>query len=240
MKRLKQIKAVAILAAAAAPLTAALPSQASLMKDSPLASACRGDVPVVVHSGMGAAIDFTQTGHVVQRAWLGDPSKVTLDTDRPMEQGSSVLFLRRIQGLDFSGLPATSTTVLTTILVGPGGSQVCQFPVSYSSGETTYTSLRLLPTGSTTATAERERPSLAVLRSATVDINQVEAGINLNARHLGESNPVVVQVRVFIARVRAGESQQSVARDMEIEWPLILELRNQGETVDGGTTYAET
>ena len=210
-----------------------------------LGSACRGEVPVVVHSGMGAAIDFTQTGKVVQRAWLGDPSKVTLDTDRPLEEGSSVLFLRRIEGLDFDGLPATSTTVLTTVLVDAGGSEVCQFPVSYSSNTPTYTSLRLLPgrspaTDSDTTPAERSRPSLALLRSLPLNLDQVEVGINLNARSLGESSQVVIRVREFIARARAGENQQSIAREMEIEWPLLLELRRQGEASEGGATYAET
>ena len=231
-----------LVAVAIAPFTA-LSSQAALVKDSPIGAACRGEVPIMVHSGMGAAIDFTQTGKVVQRAWLGDPSKVTLDTDRPLEEGSNVIFLRRIEGLDFSGLPATSTTVLTTVLISASGSEVCQFPVAYSSSGPTHTSLRLLPESApatSTAPHERQRPSLALLRSVSLDLDQVEAGINLNARTLGESNQVVVKVREFIARARAGENQQSIAREMGIEWPLLVELRRQGEATESGTTYAET
>ena len=232
-----------LITAAAFPL-AISPSQAALVKDSPIGAACQGEVPVVVHSGMGAAIDFTQTGKVVQRAWLGDPSKVTLDTDRPLEEGSSVLFLRRIEGLDFSGLPATATTVLTTVLVDAGGSEVCQFPVAYSSGTPTHTSLRLLPGGAPTASAstelaDRHRPSLSLLRSVSLNIDQVEAGIDLNARTLGERNQVVIKVREFIARARAGENQQSIAQEMRIEWPLLVELNRQGEATDR-RTYAET
>ena len=229
-------------AVAVAPFTA-LSSQAALVKDSPIGAACRGEVPVVVHSGMGAAIDFTQTGKVVQRAWLGDPSKVTLDTDRPLEEGSNVIFLRRIEGLDFSGLPATSTTVLTTVLVSASGSEVCQFPVAYSASEPTHTSLRLLPEDLPSQSAvptERHRPSLSLLRSISLNLDQVEAGINLNARTIGESNQVVIKVREFIARARAGENQQSIAREMGIEWPLLVELRRQGEATESGTTYAET
>lgn len=233
-----------LITAALSPFSA-LSAQAALVKDASLASACRGDVPVVVHSGMGAAIDFTQTGKVVQRAWLGDPSKVTLDTDRPLEAGSSVLFLRRIEGLDFSGLPATATTVLTTVLIEADGSEVCQFPISYSSSAPTHTSLRLLPdsspaTGSSTASAERNRPSLALLRSASLNLDHVESGINLNAPALGESNQVVIKVRAFIARARAGGNQQSIAQEMGIEWPLLVELRRQGEETKGNGTYAET
>ena len=234
----------ALIAAVASPLSA-LPSKASLMRDAPIESACRGEVPVVVHSGMGAAIDFTQIGKVVQRAWLGDPSKVTLDTDRPLEEGSSVLFLRRIEGLDFDGLPATSTTVLTTVIVDADSSEVCQFPVSYSSDTPTFTSLRLLPerspgTVTDITPTQRNRPSLSLLRSASLNLDQVEAGINLNARTLGESSQVVIRVRKFLARARAGENQQSIAREMEIEWPLLLELRRQGEATEDGATYAET
>ena len=240
---MRPLLASLLITAAALPLTA-LPSQAALVKDASIGAACQGEVPVVVHSGMGAAIDFTQTGKVVQRAWLGDPSKVTLDTDRPLEEGSGVLFLRRIEGLDFNGLPATATTVLTTVLVDAAGSQVCQFPIAYSSTLPTHTSLRLLPDSSPALSAsaeatERSQPSLSLLRSVSLNIDQLEAGINLNARVLGERNQVVIKVREFITRARAGENQQSIAQEMGIEWPLLIELNRQGKA-SNGRTYAET
>ena len=216
-----------IVAVVVSPLTA-LSAEAALVRDASLEEACRGDVPVVVYSGMGATVDFTQTGKVVQRAWLGDPSKVTLDADRPIEQGSSVLFLRRIEGLSFDGLPSAASTVLTTVLVSSSGTEVCQFPVSYSTGTPTHTSLRLISTGGAATAASGATSTLSTLLPTSINVDDVEAGINLNALSLGEENQVVIRVRDFIARVRNGADHQSTARELGIEWPLIIELDRQG------------
>ena len=225
---MKSFLASAVIAAIAIP-GLPLAAQASLVKEAPLESVCRGDVPLVVHSGMGATVDFTQTGKIVQRAWLGDPSKVTLDADRPIEEGSSVLFLRRINGLNFDGLPSTASTVLTTVLVSAGGSEVCQIPVSYSSTLPSFTSLKLMPGEEPDSRAIASGTSDLVARLLPVNLDEVEAGINANARSLGEGNPVVVQVREFIARARNGAEQKSTAQELEIEWPLVLELSRQGK-----------
>lgn len=205
----------------------AMPVQASLVREASLTAACQGEEPVVVHSGMGIAIDFTQTEQSVQRAWLGDPSKVTLDFDRPPEDGSRVLFLRRINELNFSGLPATQTTMLTTVLAGADGNMVCQFPIAYGSGGTPeYTSLRLSDE-SEAPSEETAQPRINLLTSV-VNIDDVERGINANATMLGSNNPVVQRVNLFIEKIREGQAQQSVARELEIEWPIIVQLSRQG------------
>ena len=234
--RLFLVSAIAAIAIPGLPLAA----QASLVKEAPLASVCRGDVPLVVHSGMGATIDFTQTGKIVQRAWLGDPSKVTLDADRPIEEGSSVLFLRRINGLNFNGLPSTASTVLTTVLISADGSEVCQIPVSYSSTLPNYTSLKLIPSDEPDSRAIASGDDDLVtrlLRTSSVNLDDVEAGINANALSLGEGNLVVIRVKEFIARTRGGAEQKSTAQELGIEWSLVLELSRQGKE---RASFAET
>ena len=202
-----------------------LPAQASLVKDAELNAACDGNTPVVVHRGMGAAIDFTQTGYVVQRAWLGDPSRLTLDTDGPMEQGvTKVVYLRAIDGLSFDGLPSTSTTVLTARLAGPRGAKLCQFPVSYGSGAPDYTSLRLSDDSAPTTPPQAKPRSLL----AQVNLDNVEMGISVNAATLGQASPVVQRVNQFISKVRNGQSQRSAAQELGIEWALLIELERQG------------
>ena len=218
---------LAVLAAA----STALPAQASLVKNAELNTACDGNTPVVVYRGMGAAIDFTQTEYVVQRAWLGDPSRLTLDTDGPMEQGvTRVVYLRAIDGLSFEGLPSTSTTVLTARLAGPGGAKLCQFPVSYGSGAPDYTSLRL---------SDDSAPQ-TVPRSLLTQVNldNVEMGISVTATTLGQASPVVQRVNQFISKVRNGQSQRSAAQELGIEWALLIELERQG--VIAPTAYRET
>ncbi|MBE9062241.1 hypothetical protein [cf. Phormidesmis sp. LEGE 11477] len=203
-----------------------LPARASLVKEAELTPSCDGEVPVTVYRGMGAVIDFTETDFVVRRAWLGDPSRLTLDTDRPMEQGGSrVVYLRAIETLDFEGLPSTSTTVLTAIVSDLDSERTCQFPISYSDGNPEYTSIRLIDG------QERDGGTASPLL-ATVDINNVEAGINSNATTLGEDSLIVVQVRSFIDEVRSGKVQRIAAQELDIQWVLLEELERQGALIN--------
>ena len=87
-------------------------------------SAARGDYRVVtvdLHRGHGVTLNFRPTGEQVQRAWLDDPSQVTLDFDDPRcatvseTCAATVIHLRRIHRIDFSSLPATDTTALTVL-----------------------------------------------------------------------------------------------------------------------------
>lgn len=195
------------------------------MKDADLTAACDGSIPLVVYEGMGATLDFTSTGFTIQRAWLGDPSRLTLDTDIPMEEGgTSIIYLRAIERLDFDGLPTTATTVLTTRISNGSDIRVCQLPISYSTGQPDYTSLRLNDSSLT----QPETNVSQLLSSLVADIDHVEAGINLNATALGDDDPVILKAREFVQKVRDGERQQSVIQQLNIEWKLIKELERQG------------
>lgn len=208
------------------PLAHSESAQASLVRDAPIHAACDGNVDVPIYSGMGAAIDFTQSGYTVQRAWLGDPSKLTLDANSPIEQGAtSVIYLREIHALSFEGLPSTDTTVLTMQLFGAQGIRLCQLPIYFASGSPEYTSLRLTnstPPGNAGSTLS------ARARRADLLVDHVETGIRVNAISLGENSPVVQRVNNFISKVRNGQSQQSAARELGIEWALLVELEKQG------------
>ena len=122
--------------------------------------------------------------------------------------------------------------MLTTVLVSAGGSEVCQIPVSYSSTLPSYTSLKLMPSEETDSRAiSSDNGDLVtrLLRTSSVNLDELEAGINANAPALGENSPVVIRVRSFIARARNGAEQKSTAQELEIEWPLVLELSRQGK-----------
>ena len=202
------------------------PAKASLVREAQLESVCVGEVPVTVFHGMGAALDFTGTDYVAQRAWLGDLSQVTFDTDVPLEQGpAKIIYLRSIERLSFEGLPSTPTTILTLRLSNSEGERLCQMPIAYSSGEPDYTALRIVESN------ELEDETTATSLLARLDINHVENGTNYYAQTLGEDSPVVVRVRKFINEVRAGKVQRVVARELDIEWALLENLENQGAAV---------
>ncbi|NEQ47476.1 MAG: hypothetical protein F6K00_29615 [Leptolyngbya sp. SIOISBB] len=87
-------------------------------------AAARGDanlITVELYPGHGVTLNFRLTEAFVRRAWLDDPSQVTLDFDDGRcimtvdECAATVIHLRRIHPLTFPGLPATVTTTLTVV-----------------------------------------------------------------------------------------------------------------------------
>lgn len=112
---------------------------------------------VSVWSGSGTNIDFSQTGELVQRAWIDDPHAVTVDFDVPMSgqnaQGSGggarIVHLRRVTGISFPNLPQARSTLLTVITqTRSGGAKTYLFEVRYGQGTAQYASVRITPDAS--------------------------------------------------------------------------------------------
>lgn len=116
-------------------------------------SAARGEqqiVTVEIYPGQGVTLNFRPTGDIVRRAWIDDPSQVTLDFDDPGcmgvgEPGScaaQVIHLRRIQGLEFPELPSTGTTTLTVL----SDAELYTFRLNFpDSGSPAYSILAIQP-----------------------------------------------------------------------------------------------
>jgi hypothetical protein len=103
----------------------AVPAHAQVTRQIPNHVA-QGDyqpVNIDLYRGHGVTLNFRPTGERIQRAWLDDPSQVTLDFDdvncsavgEAVPCAATVIHLRRIERLDFPNLPATDTTLLTVL-----------------------------------------------------------------------------------------------------------------------------
>jgi hypothetical protein len=57
----------------------------------------------------------------VTKVWLDDPSRITVDFDAPLKRGASVIHLKRIEPVNFPGIPKSSSTLLTVIAEGASG-----------------------------------------------------------------------------------------------------------------------
>lgn len=107
------------------------------------------EAPVVkVWAGSGTNINFLAAGETITRAWLDDPSMVTLDFDRslcaPEAQGCttgrpSIVHLRWIEGIELSHLPSADSTLLTVMTQTPNGEErLYAFRIERSSGQPEY------------------------------------------------------------------------------------------------------
>ncbi|GAP99619.1 hypothetical protein [Leptolyngbya sp. NIES-2104] len=140
-------------------------------------------ISVDVAPGVGLNISFIQTGEFVKKAWIDDPSRITLSFDGTLcqtisqgqecssDQGATVVHLRQIRPIDFPDLPRSSTngTLLTLITEGTEGRKLYQFRVRPVAREPKYTTIAVSPiVNRSTTMAISPEPQLAQLPEASV------------------------------------------------------------------------
>jgi len=109
----------------------------------------RGDVDggatVTVWPGHGLNLDFSSTGEIIRKVWLDDPSKLIADFDGNISGGGArIIHLRRITPVEIPELPSTSSTLLTIVTEGRGGTtNLYSFKINYGNGSPEYTTIRI-------------------------------------------------------------------------------------------------
>jgi hypothetical protein len=174
---------------------------------------------ISVWPGSGTNIDFTRTGETIHRAWLDDPSQLTIDFDRNLEAGASVIHLRRVTGISFPNLPATPTTLLTVVTQSADGHKVYLFNVGYGSGEAQYASVVIAPEG------DLQRADLHLANWQAVERGLQRAVV----QGLIESNsPVIGRTQAFLARIRNGMPLHQAIAQSHVSMALISRLAEMG------------
>lgn len=116
-------------------------------------------IKVDVAPGVGLNISFIATGEVVKKAWIDDPSRITLSFDGNLcqaiaqgqecssDSGATVVHLRQIRPINFPDLLSSRSggTLLTLITEGTEGRKLYQFRVRPVSKEPGYTTLAVRP-----------------------------------------------------------------------------------------------
>ena len=113
-------------------------------------------ITLEVAPGYGLNINLIPTGEIVKKAWIDDPSRITISFDGNLcqgatqeeqcnNEGATVIHLRQIQPIAFPSLPrsAGGGTLLTLITEGSQGRKIYQFKVMPVSGAPKYTLLNV-------------------------------------------------------------------------------------------------
>ena len=113
-------------------------------------------ITLEVAPGYGLNINLIPTGEVVKKAWIDDPSRITLSFDGNLcqgatehqqcnNEGATVIHLRQIKPIQFPDLPRSSGggTLLTLITEGSQGRKIYQFKIMPVSGTPKYTVLNV-------------------------------------------------------------------------------------------------
>ncbi|MBE9109268.1 hypothetical protein IQ273_07550 [Nodosilinea sp. LEGE 07298] len=193
-----------------------------------------GGAQISVWPGSGTNLDFTRTGEVIQRVWLDDPSRLTLDFDGNLcgqgdsgncdGAGASVIHLRRVAGIHFENLPETTFTLLTVVTDSPEGRKVYQFQVNYGSGDPQYATVAIAPNITSQASA------IVTTSGQTVSFANVERGLNsaIASQLIPADSPVVPKIQDFLARVRNGSAPQAAADAAGISLAVVSRLAEIG------------
>lgn len=189
-----------------------------------------GSLPIIlVWPGSGTNLNFLPTGERIQRVWLDDPSRITLDFDSPLCQSresrncaassASIIHLKRIHPINWPGLPKTDATLLTVVTEGPAGRQLYQFQVAYGTGKPQYTTLEV-KTGGSGITATH----------GSSDLRQIERGVKvaIERQLIQPGSPLAIRLSHFLRLTRSGTPIPSAAQQAGISLALVQKLASLG------------
>ena len=213
MKSLKTLLPLLTLLAIAAPAKA---------RNISTQAATQQKTPIAVEIGTGHTIDFSQTGEQVFRGWIGDGGRcLQLSPSSPLEEGASILYLRRIAPCQqVSGLPEVSQTTMTLVTLSPAGeTNIYEFSIDYSATGDSLT--RLVPGGVEPREAT-DRTQLAQLDPVAVETGLGKFGLALNS-------PVATRVQSWLEAIEGGQAQRTAARSILLDWALLQRLEEVGK-----------
>lgn len=197
---------------------------------------------VTVWSGSGTNIDFTRTSETIERAWLDDPSRVTIDFDGALcnrqagsrsgsncqNSGASIVHLRRINEIKFPNLPSSNQTLLTIVTRSDTGRKTYLFRVTYGSGKPQYANLIVAPNeANSTSTIT---PGIRLADGRTANWNDIDRGLQqaMSRGLIRPNSPVIARVKEFLARVQNGESMPQAIQSARVSLGLIAKLAEMG------------
>jgi hypothetical protein len=194
----------------------------------PIAHAQTPVIAIAVFPEHGTTINFRTTGSTVRKAWIDDPSKVTLDfddaaclnaeSDRPCNV--SVIHLRRIHPLYFPGLPTTTTTGLTVVT----DRDIYQFRLSFPKSGSPKSPTIDVPSGrpmtASARTVEQPSDSQALGRGLQVALSQ---------RLITPGDALWQRLKMLLKLLRNGTSTVDAAQQVGVSQALLQRLTEMGQ-----------
>ncbi len=202
------------------------PVQAQKARSVPAQVAREQTTSVELYLGHGTTLNFRPTGETIRKAWLDDPSQVTLDFDdstclaanERSRCAASVIHLRRIRRLTFPNLPATATTSLTVLT----DRNVYNFRLAFpKSSSPQYSTLTIQPGHSA--------PTVPRIQGQT-GAQLIEQGLQIAAsrRLIAKGDALWNRVRSLLNLVRNGVQVAEASRRVGVSQQLVARLVEMG------------
>lgn len=191
----------------------------------------QGSLPrLTLWRGSGLNVNLCPLGSSIEKVWLDDPSKITVDFNAPPGSGRScIVHLRRINPIDFSVLPATSKTLFTVVTAD----RRYQFVLQYGEGEPHYYGVTVAET------SQKEVLPLSWEREVRAGL---QAAQSLGLISVEQGNQVLVRrVERVLSAIARGQSLSQAAAIGGVSLDFLEKLAQMGrETQPLETPTLET
>lgn len=204
---------------------------------------------VDIYTGRSSVIDF-RNGEIIAYIQLSDMSEIVYSTNAPLESGgSNTIVLREIEPLVFAGQTTAAVPNLIVSTINPEGiSKTYIFDLHLRQARpsgATSNGVAIVPANLVPARTVRrlEQPNSPSINSnlgqpAIADIaNGLEIAIARG--YTAENDPVVAQVRQFIALVDSGQTIAAAAKETNITLEILEALGDiaiEADIFDGANT----
>ncbi|MBE9108150.1 hypothetical protein IQ273_01770 [Nodosilinea sp. LEGE 07298] len=203
-----------------------------------LEAAQAGTVPITVWPGSGANLDFSRLGLRIYRAWLDDPSKLTIDFDAPLDAGGAqVVHLRRIKGVSFQGLPSAPATLLSVVARDASGTaHLFQFPIAYGSGSADYSTIAVVPAPASVGPRAMIQASTIPGQGANPLTFSHGIAALIEAGTIAPNGPMHQSLRAFLALITNGvpvaEASAQTGVSLEVVQAVVMRgLEQQRQSI---------
>ena len=193
-------------------------------------------IPVDIYTGRGSVIDF-RNGEVIAYIQLSDMSEIVYSTNAPLESGrSSMVVLREIEPLNFEGqtTAAVPNLIVSTIdLEGVSRTYIFDLHLKQERpSDARDNGIAIVPTNVSPMPVARRltRPNSPIINPSlgqpTIDDIANGLEIAIARGYTAENDPVVAQVRQFLALVDDGQTMAAAARATNIDPAILRALRD--------------
>ncbi len=192
------------------------------------------DMQLAIYPGHGTTLNFRSTGETVRRAWLDDPSKVTLDFDDVNCQiavakqacAAQVIHLRRISSLHFPGLPATATTALTVMT----DRNLYQFRLVFPA--TGLPAAAIVNVQSNPQDSQRRSGTTRLNSQGKAQTGQIASGLDVAVAQnlMAQGDALWNRVKLLLQLAQAGVPISQAAQQVGVSQRLLQRLAELGQT----------
>lgn len=193
------------------------------------------EIPLIELSpGYGVNISFINSGEIIEKVWLDNPTFVSLDVDGCLSglrrecksMGATVLHLRRIKPLNLPQLPKTNSSLLTVVARGKSGRRVYVFRVTMGSKKPKYHTIEVTPT----INVEGKIANLNK-NGNIINFFLIKRGLKIvqQQRLILPTSHLYKRIEQFLSSVKTGNSIHDSARKNGISLQLVNRLIELGK-----------